>query len=99
MPSSREVTVMSIAPVGEQDDLLAQREQRGKSRVNSGGTPETAATAQEKTLLTSGVTDRVTPGVEELERYLRVCVLCCQQQGALLTPNLGAHVRRSNSTG
>lgn len=58
-----------------------------------------AAAGQEGTPLRSGVTGRVTPGEEELGCYLGVCVLCCQQHGALLTLNHGTQVRRYNNTG
>lgn len=89
MPSSREESVMEIAPGGEQDHLPAQRKWRSKSKVNSGESPLIAATAQERTPLRSRVTGRGTPGEEELGCYLRVCVLCCQQHGALLTLTMG----------
>lgn len=89
IPSSREESVMEIAPDGEQDHLLAQRKWRSKSRVNSGESPLIAAIAQERTPLRSRVTGRGTPGEEELGCYLRVCVHSCQQHGALLTLTMG----------
>lgn len=62
----REVTVMKIAPGGDQDHLLAQWEWRIKPRVNCGGTLVIAARDQVRNPLRSRVIRRITSGVVSL---------------------------------
>lgn len=104
MPSSREVSVMEIAPGGEQDHILAQREWRSKSGMNEQiqnefwrdtyhshrwGKDTIDIQSHNWSHTRGGRTGMLSQGLYAL----------LQQHGALLTPVHAAHVGRYKSTG